>query len=159
MPFPGASTTVVFPLFYSGLSRRLEDERVTRETLDTLPERIRALPVGLEKLALRTGGIDFVRRSDETPEQVTLNLELTDSNIDRVESMSCDEIVAGLESRTRAAYAVIPSRAELCERYGDSSNARIYMFLSDVERKWLDLYLAKNPAVFEGTLTHLKPGT
>ncbi len=98
----------VYPLFYSGLARRLEDERVTRETFDGLPERIRKLyRSDWKNWRSEQEWIDIVRREDETPEQVTLDLELTDSNMDRVESMSCDEIVAELESATRSTQAAI----------------------------------------------------
>jgi hypothetical protein len=148
----------VHPLKYSGLARRLEDERITRDTLDGLPERIRGLygPV-FSMWRSEREWMDFVRTEDETPEKIWLSLDLNDSDIDRVESMSCDEIVAYLEERTRAAYAAIPSPVELCERYGDPSNTRIYMFQEDMERKWLDLHLKKDPVVFDRELTHLRP--
>lgn len=146
----------VLPLFYRGPAKRLEDERITDETLDGLPERVRRLyPPDWKNWRSEREWIDFVCREDETPEIVTLDLELTDSNIGRIESMSCDEIMAGLENRTRAAYAAIPSRAELSERYGDPDNRCIYVFRRDVERKWLDLHLADHPTVFERELTHL----
>jgi len=158
---PGRVTDrCIYPLFYCGKARRMEDERVTRETFDTLPEHIRKLyRSDWPNWRSEREWIDVVRAEDQIPEKVTLDLELTDSNVDRIESMSCDEIVADLESRTRTAYASIPSRSELCERHGDPSNTRVYMFRSDIERKWLDLHLLKNPVEFDRELTHLKTGT
>jgi hypothetical protein len=148
----------VYPLFYCGRARRMEDERITRETLNALPERIRRLyRSDWENWRSEGEWMDFVGREGKTPDKVRLSLELTEENIDRVESMSCDDIVAELEKKTRKAYAAIPSRAELCETYGNPSNTRIYMFQNDIERKWLDLHLAKNPTVFDRELTHLRP--
>jgi hypothetical protein len=148
----------VYPLFYCGRARRMEDERITRETLDTLPEKIRRLyRSDWENWRSEEEWVESVRREDEASEEVTLSLELTEENIDRVESMSCDDIVAELEEKTHQAYAAIPSRAELCEKYGDPSNTRIYMFRNDIERKWLDLHLAKKPVIFDRELTHLRP--
>jgi hypothetical protein len=149
---------VIYPLFYCGRARRLEGERITREMLDTLPERIRRLyRSDWKNWRAEQEWIEYVATEGEIPEKVRLNLELDDSNIDQVEAMSCDEILAELESRTRAAYAVIPSRVELAETYGDPSNTHIYMFRWDMERKWLDRHLAKNPALFDRELTHLRP--
>jgi hypothetical protein len=163
---PGrARARYAHPFFYWGRAKRLEHERVTRETLDALPEHIKGLyqsdesPTHLNWKSWRSEGqwIDLVDTEEDAPEKVTLNLKLTEENIDRVESMSCDEIMAGLKGRTAAAYAVIPSRAELAKRYGDPSNTRIYMFKCDMETKWLDLHLAKNSVVFDRELTHLRP--
>jgi hypothetical protein len=148
----------IYPLFYCGMARRMEDERVTRETLDGLPERIRKLYRQFDRKNWRSEQewIDSLGAEEATPQKVTLNLELSDSNIGTIESTSCEAIAADLEMRTRAAYSVIPSPAELCERCGDRSNRRIYMFRHDMERKWLDLYLEKDPLEFERELTHLR---
>jgi hypothetical protein len=149
----------IFPLFYLGHARRMEDERITRETFDGLPEYIRRLyRSDWRGWRSEAEWIEFVSKEDQTPDAVPLPLQLNDSNIDRIESMSCDEIVAGLEKKTRAAYAAIPSRAELCERYGDPSNARIYMFKDEIERKWLDLHLAKNQVTLDReAMFYLRP--
>ena len=149
----------IFPLFYLGHARRMEDERVTRETLDGLQEHIRGLyRSDWKKWRSEREWIDFVRTEDKTPDVVPLPLQLNDSNIDSIESMSCDEIIAELERKTREAYAAIPSRAELCGRYGDPFYTRIYMFKEEVERKWLDLHLAKNPTVLDReSMFYLRP--
>jgi hypothetical protein len=69
--------------------------------------------------------------------------------------MSCEEIVGELEARSRAAYAALPTRLELCEDCGDAANNRIYPYRQDIERKWLNRYMQKHPIQFERHLTHL----
>ena len=144
-------------LFYSGFARRLENERITEDMLDSQPEHIRRLyRSDWKKWRSERSWVEVVREEDEnTPEKVPLRLILTDSNIDRIESMSCEAILAELENRTREAYAAIPSRHELCERYGDASNTKVYMFLDNIESKWLDAFLKHSPVQFERQLLHI----
>lgn len=53
--------------------------------------------------------METVRQEDENaPDRVSLKLLLTESNIDRIESMSCQEILSELEYRTRQAYCRPP---------------------------------------------------
>jgi hypothetical protein len=145
-----------YPLFYSGKAVKLEKERITEETLNSLPEHIKKLyRSDWKNWQSERQWIKTVMGEAETPEKLSVSLILNESNIDRYESMSCEAILAELESRTRDAYSAIPGRRELCEQCGDASNTRIYMFRHDIERKWLDTFLRKTPVEFEREMTHL----
>ncbi|WP_400766510.1 hypothetical protein [Methylosinus sporium] len=72
--------------------------------------------------------------------------------------MSGAAIVDDYRTRTRAAYAAIPSLVELCDRYGNRDGTKIYPLQRCVEMKWLDLHLAEHPTDFERQLTHLQMG-
>ena len=50
--------------------------------------------------------------------------------IDYLESSSCEEIFAARERQYQDSYRRIPALDELCSRYGDLSNRRIYMIKS-----------------------------
>jgi hypothetical protein len=143
--------------FYNGFSVRLERERITEETFNNLPEHIAMLlRKDWRKWRSEARWMEAVRQEEaETPQKVSLKLIVTESNIDQVELMSCEEILAELRRRTQEAYAAIPSRRELCERWGDPSNRNMYMFQEHAERKWLDAYLQSSPIQFERHLTHL----
>jgi len=143
--------------FYSGFSARLEKERISEETFNSLPEHIaKILRKDWKKWRSEAKWMEAVRQEEtEVPQKVSLKLIVTESNIDRVESMSCEEILAALQRRTQEAYAAIPIRRELCERWGDSSNQSMYMFQEHAERKWLDAYLQSSPIQFERELTYL----
>lgn len=144
------------PPFYMGFATQLENERITESILDNLPERLMKLyRSNKNNWQSERKWMEIVRNEEETPEKVMLRLEPDEFNIARIESMSCDEIVAELESQTRAAYDSIPSRQELCEKAGDQTNTRIYALRNDIERKWLDHYLDDNPIRFNRLLTHL----
>ncbi len=58
-----------------------------------------------------------------------------------------DDIVAELQDKARQAYGLIPSRAELMERYGDRNGTTIYNIPRCIEMKWLDKYRLDHPEV------------
>jgi hypothetical protein len=132
--------------FYNGLSARLERDRLTEEEFLSLPARIKAiLRADWKKWKSEARWIDVVRKEDpNAPESLSLRLLVTEDNIDQIENMSCNEILADIEERTRSAYKSIPTRRELCDRWGDINNQRMYMFRDNAERKWLDLFLRQN---------------
>jgi hypothetical protein len=144
----------VYLLFYSGFAvRRLEEDRVTEGIMETLPGYIKTLlRSDWNNWRSERKWMETVRAEADLPQKITLKLLLTDANIGRIESMSCEELLAQLEARTRAAYSVVPGRRELCEGWGDESNTRVYMFRHEMERKWLDNYLRRHPAEFEREL-------
>ncbi len=146
---------VGYPLFYSGLARKLEHERVTMETLDNQPDRTKAIyRKDKDKWKSEKDWIEYAKNGTHEYESNYVTLKLDDSNIGTVESMSCEAIIADLTERTIAAYAAVPGREELCEKYGNKTNEKIYMFMWDMECLWVDRYLQDNPVVFERHLTH-----
>lgn len=146
----------VCPLFYMGTAVNLENDRITEATRAKLPARIAELcRKNRVKWRSEREWLEVVRNEQEGPEAVMLRLEPDEDNIDKLEAMSCEEIVAALTAKTRRAYEAIPSRRELCEKCGDLHNTRIYTLRNDIERKWLDRYLADNPLSFDRLLTHL----
>jgi len=150
-----------YPLFYAGWGMRAENERIDKKTLETLPRRLAfQLEPVLTKGLWRSEPewIDYVREAPPKQTTTKVILNLTDDNIDRFETMSCDEIFSELSHRTLAAYAAIPTIHELAERYGDKNGVLIYADEACIERKWLDLHLASNPIQFERQLTHLQIG-
>jgi hypothetical protein len=143
------------PMFYSGLARQYENERVTMEMLDSQSNRIKAIyRDDKDEWKSERDWIKYFM--DETPisETHSLKLFLTDENIDRIESMSCEEIIEELTLKTQAAYNRIPSREELIEKYSDINNEKVYMFMWDIETVWLDRYLRSNVTEFERELTY-----
>lgn len=72
--------------------------------------------------------------------KLLLKIDVDETNIDRLESLSCDEIFAERERDYRESYRAIPPLDKLCERYGDAENRRIYIMSRDVEERWLDMH-------------------
>ncbi|BGE88065.1 MULTISPECIES: hypothetical protein [Methylosinus] len=149
------------PFFYFGWGVRHEEERIDEKIRDALP----AWMEPLIRESTREGvwrsereWIDLVRSGRFAAREPQLILNVNDGNIEQLENMSCDEIVAEYDARTRAAYAVIPALNELCERYGDRDGTKIYPLQRCIEMKWLDLHLAEHPTDFERPLTHLQMG-
>lgn len=144
------------PLFYSGRAKRLEDQRLTEGDFAALPTRLRnSLRDDHPNWRSERQWIEHVKTQEEPgPEEIAPMLEITEENLDWAEHHSCEEIVATLEARWRAAYAAMPSRRELFEGYGASENDKIYMFLGQMEHLWLDRYREKKPGTFDLRSTH-----
>jgi len=81
-----------------------------------------------------------MRETATQPRSLLLKLDVDESNIDRLETMSCEEIFAERELAYQDSYRAIPALDELCDRYGDRENRRIYTMSRDVEGRWLDLH-------------------
>jgi hypothetical protein len=147
---------VAYLLFYSGLGRNFEHDRVTMETLDKQPDRVKAIyRQDKDRWKSEKTWIEQLRNEKGNENGYGyVCLKIDDSNIDQIESMSCEAILDDLIQRTNTAYGAIPGREELCEKYGDKSNEKIYMFMWDMECLWVDRYLRDNPVHFERHLTH-----
>jgi hypothetical protein len=129
------------PFFYAGLASRYEDERLTEDDRDTLPARINALRSGKFGTWLsEREWIPVMLRTANAPRRLVLKLDVDESNIDRLENAPCEEIFLDRERDYRNSYTAIPALDELCDRYGDLANRRVYMMSRDVEGKWLDLH-------------------
>jgi len=129
------------PFFYAGLASRYEDERLTEEDRDDLPEWINELRSG--KFGTWLSEREWIPVMLETatqPRRLVLKIDVDENNIDRLEDMPCEEIFAQRELEYQAGYSAIPALDELCERYGDQENRRVYMMSRDVEGRWLDLH-------------------
>ncbi len=146
------------PLFYSGRAKRLEDERLTERDFAALPPRIRAsLREDHVHWRSERRWMETVRQSDgQAPERMALSFPISEKSLDWAEKLSCDEIVAQLAARWRAAYRAAPSRQDLCERYGDARSDKVYPRLEQMEKVWMDRFLTENPCTFDIDATHFQ---
>jgi hypothetical protein len=129
------------PFFYAGLATRYEDERLTEDDRDNLPDRITALRSGkFGTWRSEREWIPIMLKTANAPRRLVLKLDVDESNIDRLERASCEEIFLGREQEYRESYFGIPGLDELCDRYGDLANRRVYTMSRDVEGKWLELH-------------------
>jgi len=129
------------PFFYAGLATRYEDERLTEDDRDNLPERINELRSGKFGTWLsEREWIPVMLDTATQPRRLVLKLDVDESNIERLESTPYEKIFAQRELEYQESYRAIPALDELCERYGNAENRRIYMMSRDVEGRWLDLH-------------------
>lgn len=137
----GVTSRVVSPFFYAGLATRYEDERLTEDDRDSLPERIDQLrPAKFGNWRSEREWIPVMLETASRPRKLLLKLDVDEANIDRLENSSCEEIFAEREREYQDSYRAVPSLDELCSRYGDPSNRRIYMMSRDVEGRWLAMH-------------------
>jgi hypothetical protein len=129
------------PFFYAGLASRYEDERLTEDDRDTLPERINELRPGKFGTWLsEREWLPLMLQTADKSRRLQLKLDVDESNIDYLESAPCEEIFATRERDYQESYRDIPALDELSARYGDPANRRVYMMSRDVEGRWLDLH-------------------
>lgn len=122
-----------------GRGRFLDSSRLRKENLAVLSKRVQnRLP------SCRTEGEWLAAGGVQTPTKRTLTLALTPGEIDRLESMRLEEILAYLEDLDDRYYAAIPSCEELAERYGDPAGTRLYRRFRDLHLEWQQRYLAEH---------------
>jgi hypothetical protein len=127
--------------FYAGLATRYEDERITEDIRDALPERIGRLRQGkFVDWRSEREWIPLMLEAADKPRRLILKLDVHEGNIEQLEKSSCEEIFAERERLYQESYQPIPSIAELCARYGDPASRKVYMMSRDVEGRWLDLH-------------------
>ena len=132
---------VASPFFYAGLATRYESERLTEDDRDNLPERITQLkPAKFDNWLSEREWIPVMLETADRPRRLILKLDVDETNIDYLEQTSCEAIFAERERQYRDSYQEIPALDELCARYGDPTNRRIYMMSRDVEGRWLEMH-------------------
>jgi hypothetical protein len=132
---------VVSPFFYAGLAKRYESERLTEDDREKLPERINQLrPARFDNWLSEREWIPVMLETANQPRKLLLKIDVDETNIDRLENASCEEIFVERERQYQEDYRRIPTLDELCSRYGDLSNRRIYMMSRDVEGRWMDMH-------------------
>jgi hypothetical protein len=131
----------VTPFFYAGLARRYEDERITEDTRDSLPERITTPGRGRFKdWRPERKWIPLLMETSSKPRMVAMKLDVHEGNIDQLENASCEETFAKRERLYREDYHRMPSLEELCARYGDPDGRKVYLLPRDLELKWMDMH-------------------
>jgi hypothetical protein len=129
------------PFFYAGLAPRHESERITEDDRDNLPERINRLrPRKFDNWLSEREWIPIMLETASQPRRLLLKLDVDETNIDYLESAPCAAIFAERERQYQESYRGIPALDELCARYGDPTNRRIYIMSRDVEGRWLDMH-------------------
>ena len=129
------------PFFYAGLATRYENERLTEDDRDRLPSRINKLrPKKFDTWLSEREWIPVMLETAGKPRRLPLKLDVSETNIDYLERTPCDEVFASREREYQESYRNIPPLDELCFRYGDQTNRRIYVMSRDVEGRWLDLH-------------------
>jgi len=129
------------PFFYAGLATRYEDERLTEDDRDSLPERINELRSGkFDTWLSEREWIPVMLETASKPRRLLLKLDVDESNIAYLERASCEEVFVTREREYQESYCATPALDELCAHYGDPTNRRIYLMSRDVEGRWLDLH-------------------
>src|ERR1700744_439482 len=134
---PGeVQSRIVTPFFYAGLARRYEDERLTEDMRDALPDRIKNLRRGrFQEWRSEREWIPLLMETADKPRKLAMKLDVHEGNIDWLETASCEEVFATQEGLYREGYGRMPSFEELCARYGDPDGRKVYMLPRDLEQK------------------------
>jgi hypothetical protein len=129
-------------VYYAGHGAHQEHERIDESDRAELPTFVREQLVhGLELHSEREWVPLVLNGSEPEPfSNVLLSLRLTPDNIDRLEALSCDEIVTELEAERRAFEARMPTFKWLAANCADTDGKRIYMKY-DIFKLWRERYI------------------
>ena len=152
--FPGPSKRQIVPFMYIGNARNLEDERVTAEDLLAISPAARPFiewdPERPDFTALRgfdseTTWVDRYangyRRRDV--QERYLMVRVTEENAEELLTRDCGEVFEEYAERYLGVFEQIPEFDELCRRYGDPGNPRLYRGF-ELERKWVEHFVKEN---------------
>ena len=122
-----------------GRGKLLQDQRITKQEFDLLPEEIKRSFQTVRHMteAEWLSSCDFAE-----PEKRNLTLVLTLDNLPRFNSMSAEEILMELEALDDRFLAQMPSARELAARYGNPQNQQLFRF-RDLLLKWQQEYIAE----------------
>ncbi len=135
------------PFFYAGTAVRHECERLTEEDRDTLPDHIRQLRLwGFENWRSEREWLPLLMEAASHPREISLSIEVSEENIDRLEKQSCAVIFLEEKQRFLKSHASEPTIERLCERYGNRSGTKIYSSSNEVIQKLLDLHFSHTGA-------------
>ncbi len=121
-----------------GRGRTIQDQRITRQEFDALPEEIRNAFVRVRHMTeaewLASGQII-------DPEKRNLTLVLTPENMEKLNELPAADILNELESMDDRYLNEMLSARELARRYGDPANQQLFR-LRDLLLKWQQQYIA-----------------
>src|SRR6202041_2814002 len=101
---------IASPFFYAGLATRYENERLTEDDRDNLPERINELkPAKFDNWLSEREWIPIMLETANRPRRLILKLDVDETNIDYLEQTSCEAIFVEGERQYRESYREIPA--------------------------------------------------
>lgn len=125
---------------YRGRGYLMEDSRLTKESYMALPYKVKNT-INISRYKTEQEWLSGGELPQFTRRAITITLRK--DNIELLESMSCEEIIAYVEKLDDDYYKVIPTVNELAQMYGDKTNTRLYR-PRDLFWKWQKRYIAEN---------------
>ena len=120
-----------------GRGRTLQDNLITRQDLNHLPESIKNT---FDKAKFKTEAQWLEEGAIVEPEQRYLTLVLTPDNIEHYSQMKATDILDELENRDISFLNQIPSAEKLAKMYGRKDNQEVYRF-RDLLFRWRQEYI------------------
>lgn len=138
--------------YYIGHGSHHEAERIAESDRDRIPEFARSL---FKNFSLHTEGewIEMSRTEVSKPLNISLHLELTRHNIDRLECTPYTKIFTTIDGIARSVLAEFPDLPILAERYGDPINTRLYPRF-DIRRVWFERFAQRHELRFDRSALH-----
>jgi hypothetical protein len=133
------------PFFYAGTAARYERERIDESDRDHLPARVKHLRLWhFDTWRSEREWLPRVKEAAHVPKNAMLHLDVDESNIELLESLTCEAIFDLAKKKFLADWASIPDIEQLCDQYGDPTGLQIYSSAEELETKLIDLYRREN---------------
>lgn len=122
-----------------GRGRAMQDQRITKQEFETLPEEVRS---SFQKIKHQTEAEWLASGEMIEQKKRNLTLVLTPDNIGHYADMNASEIISEIEALDDRFLEQMPSAEELAARYGRKDNQQLYRF-RDLLLRWQQEYIAE----------------
>lgn len=132
----------IYPLHFRGYAMDMEDARLDENDIKNIPESVMQYMMPDLLLSERQWAVQLCESSEQNPEKIGFFLYMDGKNTEKLLSGSCNEIIERAGKEVAEEYAKLPSIAELCRRYADTSCRRIHEGKSKVYALWFERYIS-----------------
>ena len=122
-----------------GRGRSLQDQRITKQEFESLPEEVRS---SFQKIKHQTEAEWLSSGEITEPEKRSLTLVLTPENLEHYQKLNAGEIVGEIEALDERFIEQMPSVNDLAARYGRKDNRQLYRF-RDLLLRWRQEYISE----------------
>lgn len=126
-------------LAYCGWARQMESLRCTRTDLAALPPQVMQY-LDCDNLVTESEFIAQVQSGYPLTATKELSIWVEDSNIEELESKSCEEMVAEEKQKRSRLYSLLPELGQLSQSYGEATAQGLYG-AGSVIAMWRERYL------------------
>ena len=152
---PGERNRRIFPFMYIGNARNLEHERITYDDLSDVPKEAYAYMdlefgrdghgLSLKEYLSEQEWTQWFMRDYEEPVELEqcLVIRLDAESIPRLLTENCGKLYHEYLNRSLEIYEKLPLMDELCFKYGEPENQRLYT-RQELERKWVQRFIHDN---------------
>lgn len=132
----------IYPLHFRGNAMDMENVRLDENDVKCIPENVMRYMMPDMLLSERQWASQLCGSTEQNPEKIGFFLYMDTKNTEKLLSGDCKEIIESAGKEVAEEYAKMPTLAELCRKYADTSCRKIHEGKSKVYALWFERYIA-----------------